>query len=144
MSEFSKVKFVKANRLAQGAKQYSVEKVTKEQKFERILEKLSLLKVTSKERKEKDVMLNKGIEYAYKDIKGKGIEGLSVDCKNHLFFVKGYEVGNRRIRIAGSDFFNSGLNLEDAPEHIKGHHEFIKGYNMAKSQMNDEEKHKYR
>lgn len=144
MSQYANNKYKKANSNLQSSKQYVADKVVSEQHFEQYLKKISLLRATLKEKAEKDIMLNKGIEYAYFDINGEGIENLPVEYRTHKFFVRGYEIGNRRRRILGVNIYINGSNLEEVPENIRNHHEFIYGYQIAKNRVNTEEKIKKR
>ena len=133
MSNYGSSKYVKIRTKEQTAKQYIADKVISDQIFEKNLKRLAELHTPAKEKKEKDTMLDKGIKYAYADINGEGFVNLPEEFCKHHFFIKGYEVGNRRIRILGATYYTSGLSIDDAPEEIKNHHQFIDGYNLAKN-----------
>lgn len=119
-------------RTSQGTKQHIAEKIAIDEKNEKTLKTLSAFQITSQERAEKKTMLNRGIAFAYSDVNGNKFGTLSEDIREHRFFKKGYEIGNKRMRIKGSDCFLKGLSIEECPEEDREHHEFIAGYEAAK------------
>ena len=54
------------------------------------------IKVSEKEKQEKDVMINKGIEFSENNIP---LEMVPDELKNHHFFKVGYNIGERRKLI---------------------------------------------
>ena len=87
---------------------------------------------------EKDLMLSKGISYAYLDVLGEDLDNCNYSYKEHPFFIKGYEIGNRRRKIEGMNAYLNGVDLSLVSNEIKDHWKFIEGYTEAQKKDNTE------
>lgn len=142
MARYANDKFVKDWYSSQGGKKFIADRIFSEQCFERTLSQISKATVSSKDLSEKEIMLEKGISYAYLDIEGKGLESCEDKNKNHVFFIKGYDIGNRRRKIEGMTAYINNIDLSVIPDEVKSHHKFIEGYEKAKA--NDERNFNYK
>lgn len=124
-------KYIHQGKFAQGAKQYWADKIAREQRFEKNLQSLSKQQRTSKERAEKDIMLETGIFFAFLGANEDIIECLPEEIKKHRFFNVGIEVGKRRLRILGSNCYLYGMAPEEFLDIIKNNDEFKLGYSEA-------------
>lgn len=128
MAEYIKDKYSKLNGKSQSARQYVADRIAVSQKFDKMIENQSSRYIRGKELAQKDIMISKGILYAYFDFLGEGLDLCDFDYKNHPFFIKGYEIGNRRRKIEGMDAYINKVDLSLIPEDVKCHCKFIEGY----------------
>lgn len=124
-------KYVHQEKDTQGAKQYWADKIAREERFEKYLQSLSKQQRTSKERAEKNIMLETGIFFAFLGANEDIIECLPEEITKHRFFNIGIEVGKRRLRILGSNCYWDGIDPEEFLEIIKNNSEFKLGYSEA-------------
>lgn len=142
MAKYANDKFVKDWYSSQGGKKFIADEIFSEQCFERTLGQISKATASPKELIDKDEMLKKGISYAYLDVEGKGLEACEDKDKNRVFFIKGYDIGNRRRKIEGMTAYFNDIDLAIIPDEVKSHHKFIEGY--EKSKANDKRNFNYK
>lgn len=138
MAGYGKDRYSKLNSKSQSSKQYVADHIVSEEKFNRRIEKQSLYYITGKDLLDKDLMLSKGISYAYLDVFGEGLDNCNYSYKGHPFFIKGYEIGNRRRKIEGMNSYLNGVDLSLVSNEIKEHWKFIEGYTEAQKKDNNE------
>ena len=138
MSDFERYKYVLAAKGLAGRKQYVVEGLAKDERWEKTLSGLDEQRIPTFEKENKDLLINKGIEFAYQDINLEGIENCPSEFKNTVLFPRGYQVGLRRIKVEGYNHYKKGLLLEESA--LKDH-AFIEGYNSG---LEKEKGHKHR
>jgi len=136
MPDFQRNKYVARYQGTIEQSSFVADDIRKEQKFNQRLEKESKNKLTIYEKDNKDEVLNKGIEFAYQDVNLEGIENAPEELKNLKIFVRGYEVGIRRIKAAGNKHYMLGKTLDEAEPILKNHIAFVEGYNKAYEQAN--------
>lgn len=134
---FGNNKYVHQEKDTQGAKQYWADKIVREQRFEKYLQSLSKQQRTSKERAEKNIMLETGIFFAFLGANEDILECLPEEIKKHRFFNVGIEVGKRRLRILGSNCYLYGMAPEEFLDIIKNNDEFKLGYSEAEKKHPD-------
>ena len=138
MAEYGKDRYSKINSKSQSSRQYVADHIASEEKFNGRIKKQSLNYITGKALLEKDLMLSKGISYAYLDVLGEDLDNCNYSYKEHPFFIKGYEIGNRRRKIEGMNAYLNGVDLSLVSNEIKDHWKFIEGYTEAQKKDNKE------
>ena len=138
MAEYGKDRYSKINSKSQASRQYVADRIASEKKFDKRIEKQFLNCITGKALLEKDLMLSKGISYAYLDVLGEDLDNFNYSYKEHPFFIKGYEIGNRRRKIEGMNAYLNGVDLSLVSNEIKDHWKFIEGYTEAQKKDNNE------
>lgn len=145
MSGYSRDRFIREWYASQEGQQFIVRDIFEGKCFEKRLGQLYATHRPKRELIHKDEMLKKGIQYAYFDIEGRGIEFCEDKDRSEYFFIKGYDIGNRKRKIEGMTACFNGVDLLSIPEEIRFHHKFIDGYNLVKNtdqKPNIKSKHK--
>jgi len=131
MPDFQRNKYIARYQGTINQSSFVADSIRKEEKLNERLAKAEADRLTQYEKDNKDEVLNKGIEFAYKDINLEGVEKAPKELKNLKIFLRGYDVGIRRIKAAGHQLYKLGKSLEEADPLLRNHIAFIEGYNKA-------------